>query len=144
MRVYSYLWKFSRFRWHCCRRTLCLTFWVLWDLARCSQNTVGKAQQPIVKLHSLHVHLSRIVYLHTHVEEMGSYTRLNYPDWQHLYQMMMAPTPNAKREHCRRLYDQQITMGQVIFCVHSGVYIALWKCQPSIQIVRHILSKWVF
>ena len=55
----SYLWKFSCFLSHCCRRTWRLAFWVLCRLACCSQNTVAKAQQPIVKSHCLHVPLSR-------------------------------------------------------------------------------------
>ena len=34
-------------------------FWVLWRLTCCSQNTIAKAQQPIVTSHCLHVRLSR-------------------------------------------------------------------------------------
>ena len=58
MCVCSYLWKFSCFHSHCCRRTWRLVFWVLWHLAYCSQNTVAKAQQPIEMSHCLHVPLS--------------------------------------------------------------------------------------
>ena len=48
---------------------------------------------------------------------------------------------NTKHERCRRLYDQQITMGQGIFCRLPELDLAFSECQPAIQIVRHALFK---
>ena len=144
--------KVSCFHSHCCRRTCRLGFWVLWRLVFCSQNTVAKAQQPIVMSHCLHMHLSRkrqssvwrsplnLVWHYKYVcvsaymwrHKLGNYTGLNYRDWQHIYQK--ADGANAKCECCRRLYDQEITMGQAIFCGLLELDLAFSRCQPLIQI----------
>ena len=140
----------------------CLVFWVLWHLACCSQNTIAKEQQPIVTSHCLHVHwcgkrqrcvyrsLLNLVWHYKHVcvsaymwrHKLGNYTRLNYRDWQYIYQK--ADGANAKRERCHHLNDQQITMGQAVFYGLLELNLAFSRCQLSIQIVRHALFKQVF
>ena len=40
-----------------------------------------------------------------------------------------------------RLYDQQITMGQGIFCGLPELHLSFSECQTAIQIVRHTLFK---
>ena len=96
MRVCSYLWKFSCYLWHCCRRMCWLALRVLWRIPCYSQNTVAKAQQPIVISHCLHMPSSQkhnavftlaceldmaiktCLCICIHVEiQIGSYTWLN-------------------------------------------------------------------
>ena len=74
--------------------------------------------------------------------QIGSYTWLNNIDWHHTYEK--EDSANAKHERCHRLYDQQITMGQGIFCGLPELDLAFSECQPAIQIVRHALFKRVF
>ena len=57
-------------------------------------------------------------------------------DWHHIYQK--GDGANAKQERCRHLYDQQITVGQGIFCGLPELDLAVSECQPAIQIVRHV------
>ena len=79
------------------------------------------------------------VHVETHI---GSYTRLNYIDWHHIYQK--GDGANIKHARCRRLYDQQITIRQGIFYGLPELDLAFSECQPAIQIVRHALFKRVF
>ena len=60
----------------------------------------------------------------------------------HLYQK--DDGANAKRERCRHLYDQQITMRQDIFSGLPERDLAFSECQPAIQTMRHALFKPVF
>ena len=87
--------------------------------------------------------LQTCLFICIHVEtQLGSYTRLNYIDWHHIYQK--DDGTNAKHERCRHLYDQQITMGQGIFCGLPELDLAFSECQPAIQMVKHALFKQVF
>ena len=117
------------------RTTWRLAFWVLWRLACCSQNTVAKAQRPIVTSHCLHMPLSwkrqcsvyrsplNSIWHYKHVcvsaymwrHKLEATLGWIYIDWHHIYQK--DDGANAKHESCRRLCDQQITMGRV-FSAH--------------------------
>ena len=65
---------------------------------------------------------STFVYLNMCIN-INSKTTLNYANWQHIYQN--DDGANAKREHCRCLYDWQITIYQAILCGLPGVYMAI-------------------
>ena len=140
----------------------CLAFWILWHFTCWSLNTVVKAEQAIVSFvtsHCLHMHLSlkcqcgvycsplNVVWHYKHVcvsaytwrHKLGHYARLNYRDWQHIFQK--ADGTNAKLERCHHLYGQQITMGQAILYGLPELDLAFSRCQPSIQIVGHALFK---